>query len=138
MIPSVRTKFGGTLHRVPVSSTVAATMPTRRASPPRARIELLEDAILPTLYVAKAAVTGIGIVGLEPIINGVLELAKMVSVRGPRSNLPVAYTPQTMKANKEDLSTLESSLNSLSAIHVLDVNDDLKVRLTTFSSCVFP
>jgi hypothetical protein len=39
------------------------------------------NAVLVTLNLAKSAVTGIGIPGVEGAINGVVELASMVSVR---------------------------------------------------------
>jgi hypothetical protein len=40
----------------------------------------LESTVLPALSLAKAGVTGIGIPAVEPIVNGVLELGKMVLV----------------------------------------------------------
>ncbi|KAJ6620959.1 quinon protein alcohol dehydrogenase-like superfamily [Mycena sp. CBHHK59/15] len=77
------------------------------------------EAILPALSLAKASVTGIGIPGVEPVINGVLELARMIA---------------TMKANKEDLSKLETSLKALIAIDASGASDDLKRRLATLQS----
>jgi hypothetical protein len=41
---------------------------------------VLDDAILPVLNLAKTCVTGIGIPGVEALINSVLELATMISV----------------------------------------------------------
>jgi hypothetical protein len=43
-------------------------------------MKILDSVIVPTLTIAKAGVTGIGIPGVEPAFNGVLELAKMLSV----------------------------------------------------------
>ncbi|KAJ6629701.1 hypothetical protein B0H10DRAFT_1939673 [Mycena sp. CBHHK59/15] len=79
------------------------------------------EAILPALSLAKASVTGIGIPGVEPVINGVLELVTMIS---------------TMKANKEDLSKLERSLKAFTAIDVPGASEDLKHRLGMLSSWV--
>jgi hypothetical protein len=42
-------------------------------------MQVLEN-VLPVLNLAKAGATGIGIPGVEPVINGVLQLATMVSV----------------------------------------------------------
>lgn len=39
------------------------------------------QAALPVLNLAKASVTGIGIPAVEPVINGVLELATLIDVR---------------------------------------------------------
>jgi len=41
----------------------------------------IHQAALPVLKLAKASVTGIGIPAVEPLINGVLELATLVDVR---------------------------------------------------------
>ncbi|KAJ6629690.1 hypothetical protein B0H10DRAFT_1939664 [Mycena sp. CBHHK59/15] len=76
------------------------------------------EAILPALSLAKASVTGIGIPGVEPVINGVLELVTMIS---------------TMKANKEDLSKLERSLKAFIAIDASGASEDLKRRLNMLS-----
>ncbi|KAJ6481182.1 hypothetical protein DFH09DRAFT_1107746 [Mycena vulgaris] len=81
---------------------------------------LLDSAILPALRLAKTGATGIGIPGVEPMISGVLELATMLS---------------TMKANRDDLSTLERSLKQLIAINASGAGGDLKLRLTTLTSC---
>ncbi|KAJ7480818.1 hypothetical protein FB451DRAFT_1394878 [Mycena latifolia] len=80
---------------------------------------MLNSAILPALRVAKAGATGIGLPGVEPAINGVLELATMLS---------------TMKSNKEDLSKLQESLDTLVAIDASGASGDLKQRLTKLSS----
>ncbi|KAJ6566194.1 WD40-repeat-containing domain protein [Mycena capillaripes] len=77
------------------------------------------DNVVPALSLAKAGVTGIGIPGVEPAINGVLELAMMVS---------------TMHSNKEDLSKLEKCLNTLITINTSACGDDLKNRLITLVS----
>ncbi|KAJ7842054.1 hypothetical protein B0H13DRAFT_1909981 [Mycena leptocephala] len=81
-------------------------------------MQVLEN-VLPALNLAKAVATGIGIPGVEPVINGVLELATMVS---------------TMGSNKEDLSKLEKCLDTLLIINVSGCGDDLKNRLTKLSS----
>ncbi|KAJ6534427.1 hypothetical protein DFH09DRAFT_1092028 [Mycena vulgaris] len=80
---------------------------------------LLDSAILPALRLAKTGATGIGIPGVEPMISGVLELATMLS---------------TMKANRDGLSTLETSLKQLIAINASGAGGDLKQRLTTLTS----
>ncbi|KAJ7454407.1 hypothetical protein FB451DRAFT_1408329 [Mycena latifolia] len=69
---------------------------------------ILNSAILPALRLAKG--------GVEPAINGVPELATMRS---------------TMKANKEELSKLENSLNKLSAT---GASGDLTQRVPALSS----
>lgn len=45
-----------------------------------AAVPVLEGTVLPVLNLAKAGVTGIGVPGLEPVVNGVYELANMVAV----------------------------------------------------------
>ncbi|KAF7362706.1 WD-REPEATS-REGION domain-containing protein [Mycena venus] len=80
---------------------------------------ILDDTILPALTLAQSGVTGIGIPGVEGAINGVLELAMMLS---------------TMKANKEDLAKLEKSLHKLITIDTAGVGANLKQRLDTLSS----
>jgi hypothetical protein len=40
----------------------------------------LESTVLPVLSLVKAGVTGIGVPAVEPIVNGVLELGKMLVV----------------------------------------------------------
>ncbi|KAJ7821853.1 hypothetical protein B0H13DRAFT_1920490 [Mycena leptocephala] len=74
-------------------------------------LHALDSTILPALNLAKAGVTGLGVPGVEPIINGVLELGKMVLA---------------MKANKEDLARLDEFLKELIAIDVSATSDDLK------------
>ncbi|KAJ6543123.1 hypothetical protein B0H19DRAFT_1381054 [Mycena capillaripes] len=83
----------------------------------------LESRVLPALNLAKAAVTGIGVPGVEPVINGVLELGTMVV---------------TMKENKEDLSTLGKSLKRLTAADVSSASDDLKQRVAGLSRNLAP
>ncbi|KAJ7502132.1 hypothetical protein B0H11DRAFT_2224050 [Mycena galericulata] len=78
----------------------------------------LRDSVLPALNLAKTGVTGIGIPGVEGAINGVYELAKMVS---------------TMKDNKKGLAALQKSVDGLAALKVLDAPMDLKKRLTELS-----
>ncbi|KAJ7797281.1 hypothetical protein B0H13DRAFT_2392237 [Mycena leptocephala] len=80
---------------------------------------ILDSVILPALTFARAGVTGIGIPGVEPAINGILELATMLS---------------TTKANKEDLAKLEKSLDKLINIDTTGVDGDLKQRLDSLSS----
>ncbi|KAJ6481187.1 hypothetical protein DFH09DRAFT_418991 [Mycena vulgaris] len=100
-------------------------MPTPQSSPiggapqsPSATA-MLASVIVPALKLAKAGATGIGIPGVEPAINGVLELAMMLS---------------TMKENKEDLSRLETALNELITIDASGASGDLKQRLVKLSS----
>ncbi|KAJ7508944.1 hypothetical protein B0H11DRAFT_1901719 [Mycena galericulata] len=80
---------------------------------------VFSSVVLPVLTLAKGGATGIGVPGVEPAINGVLELATMLV---------------TMKANKEDLSALGSSLNKLITIDVSGTSGDLEVRLAALSS----
>jgi hypothetical protein len=99
---------------------------------------ILDSTILPALRLAKAGVTGIGIPGVEPAINGVLTLATMLSVR----SILMAYRRllshiwQTMKSNKEGLSQLKKSLDTLIAINSSGSAHDLKQRLAKLSSWV--
>jgi hypothetical protein len=53
------------------------------ATPPlaSARGTQLLNSVIPALSLAKAGVTGIGIPAVEPVVNGVYELAQMLSVR---------------------------------------------------------
>jgi hypothetical protein len=97
---------------------------------------ILEN-VLPALHLAKVGATGVGIPGVEGALNGVLELATMVSVRDSASvnNIPDPVK-QTMHSNKDDLAKLEKCLAKLSAIDTSGCGDDLKRRLTTLSSCV--
>ncbi|KAJ7862201.1 hypothetical protein B0H13DRAFT_1900209 [Mycena leptocephala] len=81
---------------------------------------ILDRAILPALNLAKVGATGIGVPGVEPVINGVLELATMLA---------------TMKANKKDLSKLEKSLDKLIIIGASGGEvGDLKQRLITLTA----
>ncbi|KAF8206736.1 hypothetical protein K438DRAFT_1963050 [Mycena galopus ATCC 62051] len=93
--------------------------PARVSQPPSAASILLGDTILPMLTLAQSGVTGIGIPGVEGVINGVLELAMMLS---------------TMTSNKEDLAKLERSLDKLIAIDTAGVSANLKQRLDTLVS----
>ncbi|KAJ7114805.1 hypothetical protein C8R44DRAFT_709944 [Mycena epipterygia] len=102
-----------------LSSTITRPLPS---SDTAASTRILDTVILPALNLAKAGATGISIA--EPIINGVLELATMVS---------------TMKVNKEDLLNLEQSLNAFSTINVSPgASEDLKARLLSLSSSLKP
>ncbi|KAJ7764420.1 hypothetical protein B0H16DRAFT_1526974, partial [Mycena metata] len=75
--------------------------------------------VIPVLSLAKASVTSIGVPAVEPVINGVLELATMVS---------------TMRSNKEDLAKLENCLNDLITLDASGCSEDLKNRLTALTS----
>ncbi|KAJ7613314.1 WD40-repeat-containing domain protein [Mycena polygramma] len=76
------------------------------------------------LEIAKAGVTGIGIpTGLEPAINGALELTTMLL---------------NMKANKEDLSKLEEALKKLTGIDASGPSADLTKRVAAFTSNLEP
>ncbi|KAF7342956.1 WD-REPEATS-REGION domain-containing protein [Mycena venus] len=80
---------------------------------------ILDDTVLPALTLAKSGVTGIGIPGVEGAINGVLELAMMLS---------------TMEENKEDLAKLENSLDKFITIDTMGIGANLKQRLDNLSS----
>lgn len=62
------------------SAPVANPAPSHSGQAGRGN-QLLSSSILAALQCAKVGVTGIGIPGVEPIINGVLELGLMVLVR---------------------------------------------------------
>ncbi|KAJ7892179.1 hypothetical protein B0H13DRAFT_1886916 [Mycena leptocephala] len=100
-------------------STTGAVAPSASVS---STVQVLESTILPALILAKAGATGIGIPGVESIINGLLELATTVS---------------TMKSNKDDLEKLQKSLDKLISVDISGAGGDLRVRLTTLSSSVF-
>ncbi|KAJ7795965.1 hypothetical protein B0H14DRAFT_2916971 [Mycena olivaceomarginata] len=91
-----------------------ATTPPQLAS-----ATMLDNVVLPALTLARAAVTGINIPGVEGTLNGLLELATMLS---------------TMKANKDDLSKLAQSLKKIIDISTAGVDGDLKARLNILSS----
>ncbi|KAF7351988.1 WD-REPEATS-REGION domain-containing protein [Mycena venus] len=75
-----------------MSRASSSALPSRG----EATIGLLDNTILPALSLAKAGVTGLGVIGLEATVNGVFELLTMVS---------------TMKANQKDLAALERNIN---------------------------
>ncbi|KAJ7725544.1 hypothetical protein B0H16DRAFT_279829 [Mycena metata] len=77
------------------------------------------DAVLPALQLAKASASGIGLPGVEPMIGAILELATMVS---------------TMQANEDDLYKLERCLTALIAINPSGGGEDLRLRLSSFTS----
>ncbi|KAJ7437247.1 hypothetical protein B0H11DRAFT_1936149 [Mycena galericulata] len=79
----------------------------------------LQHSVIPVLNVAKAGVTGIGIVGIEIGVNAVFELARMVV---------------TMKGNKKDLAALKTSVDTLATLKVPGATGDLETRLTELSS----
>ncbi|KAJ7434654.1 hypothetical protein B0H11DRAFT_2208168 [Mycena galericulata] len=81
-------------------------------------IHTLRGTIIPALNLARAGVTGIGLPGVEGVLNGVVELAKTVS---------------TMKGNKKDLAALKKSVDELAALKVPGATGDLETRLTTLS-----
>jgi hypothetical protein len=96
------------------------------------------NTILPILRIAKASVMGIGIPGVEGAINGVFELATMVSgcIFALWHFLFLIPALQTMEGNKDDLSKLEDLLNSLIALDPLGASDDLRDRLLKLSAYV--
>ncbi|KAJ7734637.1 hypothetical protein B0H16DRAFT_1577600 [Mycena metata] len=103
-------------------------MSTSGTQPPssvrnRTMMDALDSTVLPALSLAKAGVTGIGLPGVEPIVNSVLELGKMAL---------------TMKENKEDLSRLEKRLKDLIAIDASAANEDLKRQLVELSGNLTP
>ncbi|KAJ7511336.1 hypothetical protein B0H11DRAFT_2387070 [Mycena galericulata] len=79
-------------------------------------IHILRRSIIPALNLAKAGVTGIGVPGLEGAVNGIYELANMIS---------------TMKGNKKDLAALEKSIDTLAALNVPGATGELKERQLT-------
>ncbi|KAJ7323012.1 hypothetical protein DFH08DRAFT_941724, partial [Mycena albidolilacea] len=72
------------------------------------------ESITTVLGFARAGVTGIGIPGVEPVFNGVYELAQSLSM---------------MKSNKEDLAALQKSLNNLAVIDISGADGGFKDRL---------
>ncbi|KAJ7634820.1 WD40-repeat-containing domain protein [Roridomyces roridus] len=78
---------------------------------------LTMDNIMPALRVAKAAVTGTPVPGLESAINAVLEVAEMV---------------QTMKGNLEDLPGLAQKIRDLIKVDLQNCSTELKERLDKF------
>ncbi|KAF7342411.1 WD-REPEATS-REGION domain-containing protein [Mycena venus] len=82
-------------------------------------MHFLQTSILPALVVAKVGVTGLGVPGVEPVINAVLELLTMIS---------------TMQGNKDDLSELEKSLTSLIALDIPGPSGDLQDRITKLTT----
>jgi hypothetical protein len=103
---------------------------------------ILDSAILPTLRLATSGATGIGVPGVEGALNGVLQLAEMVSVRCSSHQTCrrlLNHSWQTMKANKEDLGKLDKNLGSLiTDIKASGATGELKQRLDKLSSCVAP
>ncbi|KAJ7208515.1 hypothetical protein GGX14DRAFT_395669 [Mycena pura] len=85
-------------------------------------MSILEN-VLPALEFTRAAVTGVGIPGVEGAINGVVQLATMVS---------------TMKANMEDLPDLEKGLNKLIALDGSYCAGELKQRLSALQGNLKP
>ncbi|KAJ7468290.1 hypothetical protein B0H11DRAFT_1921160 [Mycena galericulata] len=82
-------------------------------------IQTLQHSVIPVLNLARAGVTNLGVPGLEAAVNGVFELAKMVS---------------TMKGNKKDLAALKILVAALAALKVQGATGDLETRLTDLSS----
>ncbi|KAJ6549604.1 hypothetical protein DFH09DRAFT_1039391 [Mycena vulgaris] len=93
---------------------MSSSLPSHGATTGWAAISLLTNNILPALQFAKAGVTGLGVPGVEPIANGVLELAMMVA---------------TMQDNQDDLLKLENSLATLITLQVSGPSGDLQDRL---------
>ncbi|KAJ7203247.1 hypothetical protein GGX14DRAFT_652031 [Mycena pura] len=114
------TAASGTQARIPSLSTHSTV---NKHSIPGSPTQKSFSTVLPVLNLAKAAVQGIGIPGIEGAINSISELAAMVS---------------TMKANKDDLAKLDKALQALIAINVSDCSDDLARRLKTFTSNLNP
>ncbi|KAJ7025428.1 hypothetical protein C8F04DRAFT_1239160, partial [Mycena alexandri] len=75
-----------------------------------------QSLLRPALRLGKAAVTGIGIPGVEGVVNGVVELGEMVS---------------TMRGNKVDLVKLKKHLDTLDAVDSSNMGGDLKQRVET-------
>ncbi|KAJ7034183.1 hypothetical protein C8F04DRAFT_583058 [Mycena alexandri] len=75
-----------------------------------------QSLLRPALRLGKAAVTGIGIPGVEGVVNGVVELGEMVA---------------TMRGNKEDLFELKKHLDTLDAVDCSNMGGDLKQRVET-------
>jgi hypothetical protein len=94
--------------------------------------------IVTVLSLAKAGVAGLGIPALEPVLNGVYELAQMISVGTLclDASLDENSAFQTMKSNKEGLAALEKLLTNLAAIDISGADGDLKDRLEAISSQV--
>ncbi|KAJ7754050.1 hypothetical protein B0H16DRAFT_755534 [Mycena metata] len=82
-----------------------------------------QSLLRPALRLGKAAVTGIGIPGIEGIVNGVIELEQMVS---------------TMRGNKQDLVKLKKHLDALDAVDCSNVEGDLKQRVETLKKELRP
>ncbi|KAJ7792884.1 hypothetical protein B0H14DRAFT_2623406 [Mycena olivaceomarginata] len=78
------------------------------------KLEQAQSLLEPALRLGKAGVTGIGIPGVEGVVNGVVELAEMVS---------------TMRGNKKDLVKLKKHLDELDTIDCSDMEGDLKERV---------
>jgi hypothetical protein len=51
------------------------------------------ESVIPALNLARVVATGIGIPGVESVINGVLELATMISVCDSASRTKVLLMP---------------------------------------------
>ncbi|KAF7343936.1 hypothetical protein MVEN_01682300 [Mycena venus] len=100
------------------SAPVAAPVPSHSGQVGRGT-QLLNSSILAALQSAKIGVTGIGIPGVEPIINGVLELGLMVL---------------TMKDNKENLAQLRKSLDDLINLDIPGPSGDLHIRIAKLSA----
>ncbi|KAF8183006.1 hypothetical protein K438DRAFT_1724675, partial [Mycena galopus ATCC 62051] len=81
--------------------------------------QLLNSSILAALQSAQIGVTGIGIPGVEPVINGVLELGLMVL---------------TMKDNNENLAQLHKSLDDLISLDIPGPSGDLQIRIAKLSA----
>ncbi|KAJ6612376.1 WD40-repeat-containing domain protein [Mycena sp. CBHHK59/15] len=92
-------------------------------SAPKLNKDNLLNSVIIALTASKAAVTGLGVPGVEPVINGVLQLATMLS---------------TMKANKKDFRGLELSITTLvtdiDASGTTGASGDLQDRLIKLSS----
>ncbi|KAJ7025447.1 hypothetical protein C8F04DRAFT_1400605 [Mycena alexandri] len=100
-------------------SRAPSPAPPQRESKLKQALSNLKQAqslLRPALRLGKAAVTGIGIPGVEGVVNGVVELGEMVS---------------TMRGNKEDLVKLKKHLDTLDAVDSSNMGGDLKQRVET-------
>ncbi|KAJ7830802.1 hypothetical protein B0H14DRAFT_2593097 [Mycena olivaceomarginata] len=98
--------------------------PPRNSTPARSRKGALLDGAITALTVAKTSITGIGVPGVEPVFNSLLQIATMIS---------------TMEDNKEGLLNLREHLKALTAAidaSGASTSGALQNRLEILSSCV--
>ncbi|KAJ7159010.1 quinon protein alcohol dehydrogenase-like superfamily [Mycena crocata] len=87
--------------------------------PSEESIGFLEKNVIPALTVAQAGLAGIGVPGLEPVVNGVCLVATMIS---------------TMKNNRKDLEELKRSLDQLANINISGTSGDMDNRIVELTS----